>query len=73
MPDQVYALRRLARGLGSGNGAARQGFALALAGALARVPDAETEPVLDLVEAALEVSKSMKVSNIVFCHSTCQN
>ena len=61
MPNQVYALRRLARGLGSSNGAARQGFALALAAALVRVPELETEPVVDLVEAALEVSKSMKV------------
>ena len=56
---------RCARRLGSGNGAARQGFALALAAALMREPDAETVPVLDLVDAALEVFKSMKVSAAV--------
>jgi DNA polymerase phi len=58
---QVYALRRLARGLGSSHDAARQGFALALAAALARVPEIESLPTLDLLDAALEVSKSMKV------------
>ncbi len=57
----MYALRRLARGLGSANGAARQGFALALAAALAAVPEIQTLPSLDLLDAALEVSKSMKV------------
>ena len=61
MRDQVYALRRLTRGLGSSNGAARQGFALALAAAMAAVPEIDTLPSLDLLEAALEVSKSMKV------------
>ena len=58
---QVYALRRLARGLASSHDAARQGFALALAAALARVPEIEGLPALDLLDAALEVSKSMKV------------
>ncbi|KAK9903496.1 hypothetical protein WJX75_007153 [Coccomyxa subellipsoidea] len=59
-PLTVYALRRLARGLGSSHDAARQGFALALAAALARVPEIESLPTLDLLDAALEVSKSMK-------------
>lgn len=59
---QVYALRRLARGLASSHDAARQGFALALAAALARVPEIESLPALDLLDAALEVSKSMKVA-----------
>ena len=58
---QVYALKRLVRGLGSGHDAARQGFSLALAAALVRVPEVESLPALDMLEAALEVSKSTKV------------
>ena len=57
-------MRRLARGLGSSHDAARQGFALALAAALARVPEIESLPALDLLDAALEVSKSMKVPTL---------
>ena len=37
----MYALKRLVRGLGSGHAAARQGFSLALAAALVRVPEIE--------------------------------
>ncbi len=59
--EQVYALKRLVRGLGSGHDAARQGFSLALAAALVRVPEIESLPALDMLEAALEVSKSTKV------------
>ena len=57
----MYALKRLVRGLGSGHDAARQGFSLALAAALVRVPEIESLPALDMLEAALEVSKSTKV------------
>ena len=49
------------RGLGSSHDAARQGFSLALAAALVRVPEIESLPALDMLEAALEVSKSTKV------------
>lgn len=66
---QVYALRRLARGLASSHDAARQGFALALAAALARVPEIESLPALDLLDAALEVSKSMKVVLLIHLSS----
>ena len=61
MHVQVYALKRLARGLASGRGAARQGFALALTGALAALPAVPVGPVLDLLDAALEAPNSMKV------------
>ena len=64
---QVYALKRLARGLASGRGAARQGFALALTGALAALPAVPVAPVLDLLDAALEAPNSMKVTAFVLC------
>ncbi len=59
---QAYALKRLARGLASGRGAARQGFALALTGSLAALPAVPIGPVLDLLDAALDAPNSMKVS-----------
>ncbi len=62
---QAYALKRLARGLASGRGAARQGFALALTGALAALPAVPLMPVLDLLDAALDAPASMKVH--MFC------
>ncbi len=62
MLAQVYALKRLVRGLGSGHDAARQGFGLALSAALVKVPEIESLPALDMLDAALEVSKSTKVS-----------
>ena len=58
--EQAYALKRLARGLASGRGAARQGFALALTGALAALPAVPVAPVLDLLDAALDAPNSMK-------------
>jgi hypothetical protein len=57
---QAYALKRLARGLASGRGAARQGFALALAGALAALPTVPVRAVLDLLEAVLGAPASAK-------------
>ena len=51
------------RGLGSGHDAARQGFGLALSAALVKVPEIESLPALDMLDAALEVSKSTKVSS----------
>ena len=57
----MYALKRLVRGLGSSHDAARQGFSLALAAALVKVPEIESLPALDMLDAALEVSKSTKV------------
>ncbi|KAK9825628.1 hypothetical protein WJX81_000686 [Elliptochloris bilobata] len=62
-PLVAYALKRLARGLASGRGAARQGFALALTGALAALPAVPVAPVLDLLDAALEAPNSMKGGN----------
>lgn len=56
------------RGLASSHDAARQGFALALAAALARVPEVESLPALDLLDAALEVSKSLKVTFCLLLH-----
>ena len=63
MLAQVYALKRLVRGLGSSHDAARQGFGLALSAALVKVPEIESLPALDMLDAALEVSKSTKVSS----------
>ena len=63
MLPQVYALKRLVRGLGSGHDAARQGFGLALSAALAQVPEIESLPALDMLDSALEVSKSTKVGD----------
>jgi hypothetical protein len=57
---QAYALKRLAKGLASGRGAARQGFALALAGALAALPAVPVRAVLDLLEAVLGAPASAK-------------
>ena len=68
---QGYALKRLVRGLGSGHDAARQGFSLALAAALVRVPEIESLPALDMLEAALEVSKSTRLAHVAFTPSLC--
>jgi len=65
----VYALKRLVRGLGSGHDAARQGFGLALSAALAKVPEVESLPALDMLDAALEVGKSTKVKRTNKTHS----
>jgi len=66
---QVYALKRLVRGLGSGHDAARQGFGLALSAGLAKVPEIESLPALDMLDAALEVGKSTKVKRTNKTHS----
>ena len=66
---QAYALKRLVRGLGSGHDAARQGFGLALSAALAKVPEIESLPALDMLDAALEVGKSTKVKRRNKTHS----
>ena len=64
---QVYAMKRLLRGLGSSHDAARQGFGLALSAALAKVPEVESLPALDMLDEALQVSKSTKVSRHQMC------
>lgn len=64
---QIYSLRRLVRGLASSHDAARQGFAVALTAALIEVPAIESLPALDMLDAALEVTKSMKVQTS-HCH-----
>ena len=46
-----YILRRLAKGVGSGRAMARQGFAVALAALLERMPDAQRQAALELVDA----------------------
>ena len=43
-PVLVYALKRLARGLGSGRSGARQGFALALTAAFTEIPPSCRSP-----------------------------
>lgn len=58
---QVYVLRRLVRGLGSGRQGARQGFALAITALLARVKSVTVAAVLTLLESSLEVSNTMGV------------
>ena len=51
---QVYALRRLARGLASGRDAARQGYATALAGVLGATSAVAAPGALVLLEACCE-------------------
>tara|TARA_B110000977_G_scaffold21250_1_gene25502 strand:+ start:17225 stop:21355 length:4131 start_codon:yes stop_codon:yes gene_type:complete len=53
-PVLVYALRRLARGLGSGRSGARQGFALALTAAFAEIPLVSLSDGLKLLKTSLE-------------------
>lgn len=60
-------MKRLLRGLGSSHDAARQGFGLALSAALAKVPEVESLPALDMLDEALQVSKSTKVSKHQVC------
>ena len=59
-------MKRLVKGLGSGRGGARQGFALALTAALQRLPELPTEAVLALMDAVLDTSGSMKVDKGLF-------
>lgn len=59
--DQVYALERLMRGLGSGRQGARQGFALALTVLLREIPAIPTPWILASLTTHLKVSSSMKV------------
>lgn len=51
-PDTPYALKRLVDGLGSSNQASRQGFAVALAELVARLPQAQAESVLPQIIAS---------------------
>ena len=53
-PVLVYALRRLARGLGSGRSGARQGFALALTAAFSEIPLVSLPDGLKLLKTSLE-------------------
>ena len=50
----VYALRRLARGLGSGRSGARQGFALALTAAFSEIPLVSLPDGLKLLKTSLD-------------------
>lgn len=59
---QVYSLRRLVRGLGSGRQAARQGFALCLTILLSRLQAVTCHGVLRLLELYLQPGSSKKVS-----------
>ena len=59
---QAYVLQRLVKGTGSGQGAARQGFAAALACVLRAMPDIPVNTVLTKIDDALAASSSMKPS-----------
>ena len=60
-PVLVYALRRLARGLGSGRSGARQGFALALTAAFSEIPLVSLPDGLKLLKSSLEpITQSTK-------------
>ena len=62
-PVVVYALKRLARGLGSGRSGARQGFALALTAAFAEMRLVSLEDGLKLLKSSLEpITQSTKGS-----------
>ncbi|EEH58414.1 uncharacterized protein MICPUCDRAFT_56167 [Micromonas pusilla CCMP1545] len=62
-PVVVYALKRLARGLGSGRSGARQGFALALTAAFSEIPIASLDDGLQLLKSSLEpITQSTKGS-----------
>ena len=57
----MYALRRLARGLGSGRSGARQGFALALTAAFSEIPLVSLPDGLKLLKSSLEpITQSTK-------------
>ena len=59
----MYALKRLARGLGSGRSGARQGFALALTAAFSEIPIASLDDGLQLLKSSLEpITQSTKGS-----------
>lgn len=58
---QLYSLKRLVRGLGSGRQAARQGFALSLTLVLSSIKSIPVQGILKLVEVHLPNSKSQKV------------
>ena len=62
-PVLTYALKRLARGLGSGRSGARQGFALALTAAFAEIPLVTLPDGLKLLKSSLEpITQSTKGS-----------
>ena len=59
--DQVYGLKRLVRGLGSGRQGARQGYALALGKLLSDVSALPMSQVLKVMSSELDVSGQAKV------------
>jgi hypothetical protein len=78
-PSQVYALRRLVRGLGSGRQGARQGFATALSLLLSKQADQHSHhggpfvdagDVLILIDSCLEAGSSMKAGVSASTHSS---
>ena len=58
---QVYGLKRLVRGLGSGRQGARQGNALALGKLLSAVPSLPVSQVLAVMSLELNTSGQAKV------------
>ncbi|KAJ2715652.1 DNA-directed DNA polymerase [Coemansia spiralis] len=58
--DVSYAVRRLIKGLGSSRDGARQGYSMALAELLGRIPCISAKLVLDLLWASTEATRSMK-------------
>ncbi|KAJ2543485.1 DNA-directed DNA polymerase, partial [Coemansia sp. RSA 1933] len=58
--DVAYAVRRLIKGLASPRDGARQGFSMALAELLKRVPSISVKLVLDLLWKSTEATNSMK-------------
>ena len=58
---QVYGLKRLVRGLGSGRQGARQGYALALGKLLSELPAVPSSQVLAIMASELDVSGQAKV------------
>ncbi|KAJ1729797.1 DNA-directed DNA polymerase [Coemansia biformis] len=58
--DVSYGVRRLVKGLASPRDGARQGYSMALAELLARVPCISAKLVLDLLWASTESTRSMK-------------
>jgi DNA polymerase phi len=63
-PVVVYALKRLARGLGSGRSGARQGFALALTAAFSEIPSLPFPDGLKLLKSSIEpITQSTKAGS----------
>lgn len=68
---QGYTLKRLVKGLASGNAGARQGFALALTLLLKRLPGMTADDAVLLLASYLEAPSASKVSGVDDGRQTC--